>query len=40
MRETGTHPEFECFDVGIVRCVAMYLKAGMLEPGRAPSSTS
>jgi 3-keto-5-aminohexanoate cleavage enzyme len=29
MRETGTHPEFECFDVGIVRCVGMYLKAGM-----------
>ena len=25
MRETGTHPEFECFDVGIVRSVAMYL---------------
>ena len=36
MRETGTHPEFECFDVGIVRCVAMYLQAGMLEPGRVP----
>jgi 3-keto-5-aminohexanoate cleavage enzyme len=31
MRETGTHPEFECFDVGIVRCVGMYLKAGMLD---------
>jgi uncharacterized protein (DUF849 family) len=29
MRETGTHPEFECFDVGIVRSVGMYLKAGM-----------
>lgn len=29
MAETGTHPEFECFDVGIVRCVAMYLKAGL-----------
>ena len=27
MRETGTHPEFECFDVGIVRSVGMYLKA-------------
>lgn len=27
MRETGTHPEFECFDVGIVRSVTMYLKA-------------
>jgi len=22
-------PEFECFDVGIVRCVAMYVKTGM-----------
>jgi uncharacterized protein (DUF849 family) len=21
MGECGTHPEFECFDVGIVRCV-------------------
>jgi len=31
MRETGTHPEFECFDVGIVRSVAMYLKAGMFS---------
>ncbi len=30
MRETDTHPEFECFDVGIVRSVAMYLKAGMI----------
>ena len=32
MAETHTHPEFECFDVGIVRSVAMYLKAGMI-PG-------
>jgi 3-keto-5-aminohexanoate cleavage enzyme len=31
MRETGTHPEFECFDVGIVRSVGMYLKAGMFQ---------
>ena len=31
MAETGTHPEFECFDVGIVRSVAMYLKAGMFQ---------
>jgi 3-keto-5-aminohexanoate cleavage enzyme len=31
MAETGTHPEFECFDVGIVRSVAMYQKAGMFE---------
>jgi uncharacterized protein (DUF849 family) len=37
MEETGTHPEFECFDVGIVRSVTMYLKNGMLKPtmGRA-----
>lgn len=33
MDECGTHPEFECFDVGIVRSVAMYLQAGMLKPG-------
>ena len=32
MEECGTHPEFECFDVGIVRCVTMYLKSGMLNP--------
>lgn len=32
MEECGTHPEFECFDVGIVRSVTMYLKAGMLRP--------
>jgi uncharacterized protein (DUF849 family) len=31
MRETGTHPEFECFDVGIVRSVGMYLQAGLFE---------
>jgi uncharacterized protein (DUF849 family) len=31
MKETGTHPEFECFDVGIVRSVAMYLKAGLFD---------
>lgn len=37
MEEVGTHPEFECFDVGIVRSVTMYLKNGMLKPtmGRA-----
>jgi uncharacterized protein (DUF849 family) len=29
MAETGTRPEFECFDVGIVRSVAMYRKAAM-----------
>jgi uncharacterized protein (DUF849 family) len=31
MRGTGTRPEFECFDVGIVRSVAMYRKAGMTD---------
>jgi 3-keto-5-aminohexanoate cleavage enzyme len=37
MAECHVHPEFECFDVGIVRAVGMYLKAGMLGPemGRA-----
>ena len=37
MGECGTHPEFECFDVGIVRSVGMFIKAGMLKPemGRA-----
>lgn len=30
MAECGTHPEFECFDVGIVRSVEMYLRSGML----------
>ena len=31
------HPEFECFDVGIVRSVGMFLKNGMLKAdmGRA-----
>jgi 3-keto-5-aminohexanoate cleavage enzyme len=29
MNELHIHPEFECFDVGIVRSVGMYLKAGM-----------
>lgn len=29
MQETGALPEFECFDVGIVRCVDMYLRAGL-----------
>ena len=31
MAECGVHPEFECFDVGIVRSVGMYLKAGMFS---------
>lgn len=29
MAETGTLPEFECFDTGIVRSVAMYVRNGM-----------
>jgi uncharacterized protein (DUF849 family) len=29
MKEAGTIPEFECFDVGIVRCVGMYRQTGM-----------
>jgi 3-keto-5-aminohexanoate cleavage enzyme len=31
MARTGTHPEFECFDIGILRSVAMYLKAGLFS---------
>jgi len=29
MNAVGAHPEFECFDVGIVRCVNMYIENGM-----------
>ncbi|WP_323118308.1 BKACE family enzyme [Burkholderia alba] len=29
MTEMGAVPEFECFDVGIVRCVDMYARAGL-----------
>ena len=31
MNELQIHPEFECFDVGIVRSVGMYLKARMFS---------
>jgi uncharacterized protein (DUF849 family) len=31
MHQAETHPEFECFDVGIVRSVGMYLKARMFD---------
>jgi len=31
MAECGTKPEFECFDVGILRSVEMYLKAGLYD---------
>jgi uncharacterized protein (DUF849 family) len=29
MAQTGSRPEFECFDIGIVRSVAMFVKNGM-----------
>lgn len=32
MAECGAHPEFECFDVGIVRAVDMFVRAGMVPP--------
>lgn len=32
MGECGVHPEFECFDVGIVRSVGMYVDSGMVTP--------
>lgn len=31
MRASGTRPEFECFDVGIVRSVGLYADNGMLR---------
>lgn len=31
MKEIGTLPEFECFDVGIVRSVGLYLENGMTD---------
>ncbi len=31
MKETGTRPEFECFDVGIIRAVGMYQEVGMID---------
>ncbi|MCH7344598.1 3-keto-5-aminohexanoate cleavage protein [Pelomonas sp. CA6] len=34
MDECGTHPEFECFDVGIVRSVGMYVRNGMFRAPR------
>ena len=36
MAETGAKPEFECFDVGIVRSVEMFLAAGMTKDPRPP----
>jgi len=31
MKETGTRPEFECFDLGIVRAVGMFQDVGMVD---------
>ncbi|MCA9662030.1 MAG: 3-keto-5-aminohexanoate cleavage protein [Myxococcales bacterium] len=31
MKETGAMPEFECFDLGIVRSVGLYVDVGMAE---------
>lgn len=31
MKATGTRPEFECFDIGIVRAVGMYQDVGMVD---------
>ncbi len=31
MKASNTIPEFECFDIGIVRCVGMYKANGMFE---------
>ncbi|MBR9842189.1 MAG: 3-keto-5-aminohexanoate cleavage protein [Rhodobacteraceae bacterium] len=31
MLETGTRPEFECFDLGIVRSVEMFRQVGMVD---------
>ena len=31
MADAGALPEFECFDVGIVRCVGMYRQTGMYK---------
>jgi 3-keto-5-aminohexanoate cleavage enzyme len=36
MHRHGTKPEFECFDTGIVRSVAMYRAAGMIHDDRPP----
>lgn len=31
MNETGAMPEFECFDVGIVRSIELFVKAGLTD---------
>lgn len=38
MEAAGTHPEFECFDVGILRSVEMYVKGGLLKPAHGRTS--
>lgn len=38
MDEVGTRPEFECFDTGILRSVAMYDQAGLVR--RSPPSVN
>jgi 3-keto-5-aminohexanoate cleavage enzyme len=32
MAQTGTRPEFECFDTGILRAVGMFVDAGLAPP--------
>jgi len=34
MSECGARPEFECFDVGIVRSVGLYIENGIVEKGQ------
>jgi len=36
MNAHGAKPEFECFDTGIVRSIAMFRQAGMLHDDRPP----
>lgn len=36
MAESGTRPEFECFDVGIVRSVGLFVENGMVEQNGPP----
>jgi uncharacterized protein (DUF849 family) len=31
MRETGAMPEFECFDVGILRSIELFVRAGLTD---------
>jgi 3-keto-5-aminohexanoate cleavage enzyme len=32
MKSSGTQPEFECFDLGIVRSVGLYVDVGLAPP--------